>query len=302
MKITSESNFAAEKEVVQTFLSGLAKVERDYNDVIKVQEDEMADLKYEGWTDIVGQTIKSRGEYLKNNDFNTIDTDIKTGSFKEMKANAESLLNELQVCINSKAKIATAEQEMKDATYQEKVNINQGLSYQTGAQGAVYSYQTKYKQPAYNDAKAKKEEGEREFDNGVTNAQAYVEKFPDFHFRAVKSNGNSQGNSPSKRSEVAENFDYDDLREHMYMLFDVGIGPYVPITYGDTTIYLVKMGNDSYALCSTVDTSTSPATGTPINDVRFTQAQVTPQTDNYNGFQHTYPEVEAACVDYFASL
>ena len=205
MVITENSNFAAEKEVVQTFKNGLNACESSFNGTIKPLQSDMTSITFSTFSDIVGQTIKSRVDYLKDNDFNVIESDITGGSFNGMQKNTDALLNELQVCINSKAKIESAEQEMKDATYQEKVNINQGLSYQTGAQGAVYSYQTKYKQPAYNNAKAKKEEGEREFANGIKYANEYIAKYPTFHFNGT--HGESGGESAA--ATAASGYQYD---------------------------------------------------------------------------------------------
>jgi len=299
MVITENSNFTAEKEVVQTFKNGLNTCESNFNGTIKSLHSDMTSITFSTFSDIVGQTIKGRVDYLKDNDFKVIETDFAGGSFNAMQKNTDALLNELQVCINSKAKIESAEQEMKNAEYYDTVQVE--LPNGKKKDEKVL----KRRQPAYNDAKAKKEEGEREFANGIKYANEYIKEYANIHFLGTHGNSNPQTQAQeapttSKRDEVAENFDYDFLREHMYMIFDPGLGQYVPITYGDTTIYLVKMGNDSYALCATVDTSTTPTTGTPINDVRFTHAQVSPQTENYNGFQHTYPEVEAACVDYFS--
>ena len=201
MEITRDSDFESAKAVVQALIDGLIKCETTFKGTIVTKQDAIKNIAFTGFDDSVGQTFKTRINDLKTGEFKCLEDDFQSGGFKELQTNAKALLNEIQVCINSKAKIAQAEEEMKAATYTERQNINWGLSYQGGVSGPDYKTVTKYRQPAYNNAKAKKEEGEREFDNGVKYANEYIKKFPEIHFTG-KSSNNEQGKT-DQASEAA---------------------------------------------------------------------------------------------------
>ena len=200
MVITENSNFAAEKEVVQTFKNGLNTCESNFNGTIKSLHSDMTSITFSTFSDIVGQTIKGRVDYLKDNDFKVIETDFAGGSFNAMQKNTDALLNELQVCINSKAKIESAEQEMKNAEYYDTVQVE--LPNGKKKDEKVL----KRRQPAYNDAKAKKEEGEREFANGIKYANEYIAKYPTFHF---KGSGDGSSGDTAAGATTASGYQYD---------------------------------------------------------------------------------------------
>ena len=195
MHISKESNFASEKEVVQTFLDGLNTCESTFNSSIKPLHDEIRSIKFESWPDIAGQTFKGRIDYLSDKDFTVIETDFSGGAFKSMKVNTESLITELQNCIDNKKAIADAKKAQDDATYTEKVNINQGLSYQGGVNGPDYKYVTKYRQPAYKNAV-----------DAEKTATTNLDTDPNFHFSGATSG------STSSQAAIEESNNNDSQR------------------------------------------------------------------------------------------
>ncbi len=292
MEITRESDFGAAKEVVQQLIDGLNKCDTTFKGTIIKKQDTIKNIAFSGFDDSVGQTFKTRITDLKTGEFKSLEDDFEGGGFKELEKNAKALLNEIQVCINSKAKIAQAEKEMDDAEYYDTVQIE--LPNGKKKDEKVL----KRKQPAYNDAKAKKEEGEREFDNGVKYANVYIKEFPNIHFTGVKSNqdasadnsekDSSQKTQKSKKDIVKENFDYEALRESMHDLFMWGVFS-ATIEYNGQYIYVKDISGGSGREFGFVDGRGQQIPGTPT----FTKAQVS--------YADSYPAVEQAAINYFAS-
>ena len=305
MEITRESDFGAAKEVVQQLIDGLNKCETTFKGSIVTKQDTIKNLAFSGFDDSVGQAFKDRITDLKTGEFKALEDDFEGGGFKELEANAKALLNEIQVCINSKKKIAEAEEAMEKAwewTSQyvgfDASNPNWAPSYQGGQQGSYKSVRQK-KQPDYNNAEAKKKEGEAELENGVKYANVYINKFPTIHFtgtqaeteqaKTEETSSAASTKKKSKRDEVAENFDYEALRDNIKNdLFMWGIFS-ATIEYNGQYIYLKDISGGcgkAFGLC---DGYGQQIPGTPT----FTKAEVTTNT--------TYPAVEKAAIDYFAS-
>ena len=206
MEITKDSDFASAKTFVQTFIDGLNKCDTTFKGSIINKQDAISNITFSGFDDPVGQTFKDRITDLKTGEFKSLEEDFEGGGFKELEKNAKALLNEIQVCINSKKKIAEAEEAMEKAwewTSQyvgfDASNPNWAPSYQGGQQGSYKSVRQK-KQPDYNNAEAKKKEGEAELENGVKYANIYIKEFPNIHFTG---NSNAESSSQSEETTAA---------------------------------------------------------------------------------------------------
>ena len=288
MNITRESDFESAKATVQTLIDGLKQCETTFKGVIVNKQDAIKNIAFSGFDDSVGQTFKTRINDLKTGEFQSLENDFEGGGFKALQTNADKLMNEIQVCINSKKKIAEAEQEIKAAEYYETVQTE--LPNGKKKDNQVLHY----RQPAHKNAEAKKEEGEREFDNGVKYANEYIKLFPEIHFTGAKSSEESaeevsSSSGSSKRDAVAENFDYEALTENMHDLFMWGIFS-ATIEYNGHTIYVKDISGGSgreFAFC---DGYGQQIPGTPT----FTKAEVS--------YADSYPVVAEAAIDYFASL
>ena len=78
MVITVDSNFAADKETVQTFLTGLSSVQSDFNGKIKPEHDTIRGISCESWPDVVGQSFKARIKELSDNLYSILASRLDT--------------------------------------------------------------------------------------------------------------------------------------------------------------------------------------------------------------------------------
>ena len=226
MNITKESNYSAEKEVVQTFMDGLGTIEKKFNGTIKDEHSTITSLTFNSWTDIVGQTIKGRTAYLKDNDFKVIETDFEGGSFQKLKTNTSSLLNELQVCINSKAKIDAINAKIAELPAQVVVgtkevwdNPDWRPSYQggTGGTSSKHTENVYGKNPEITKLEGERSEREAELDNGIKYANTYIKEYANIHFLGTHGNNKPQTQEQAVVEEVVEEEPFDE--EAAYIKF-----------------------------------------------------------------------------------
>ena len=252
MRISRDSNYAADKDTVQTFLSGLGTVQSTFNSSIKSQQEVITSLSFESWTDEVGQSLKARIKHLKDNDFNTIESDITGGAFQSMKNNAQSLINSLDDCIKEKTNIENATQKMKDAEYTEWVEVERP----NGKKEKVS--QLRRRQPDYNNAQTEKDEAEKALDNAIETSNNLIDKFPTFHFNgSVSSDGDTtatatttsmpKGTSKTQDGMVlVDEFAYTDEfndTHNVQMLIDPKTGNRIVVTE-DGYMYVVTRDVD----------------------------------------------------------
>ena len=194
MVITVDSNFAADKETVQTFLTGLSSVQSDFNGKIKPEHDTIRGISCESWPDVVGQSFKARIKELSDNEFQALENDISGGSFQNMKTNASNLVEALQSCIDYKAAIENELLVQKYMTYEEKVETKKA----TATTKAEYKTVTKHRQPEYDNAIKAEAEARKNLDAAVETCNTLIGKFPSFHFSGSASGDSGAGDAAAQ--------------------------------------------------------------------------------------------------------
>ena len=239
--------------------------------------------KATGWADDVGVAFNANVDTCISA-MDTMSTTVNGGAFNQMisgAANAQTYAKEVIRLKN-----------LKSDYYRYRSNLDKDSD----------NYSTRYSHYT-----SLIENCDTHIKGNLDGCNAEIDKMPSYHFEGAAaasdsgggtggndSGGDSGGaNNDAKRAEVAEKFDRDCIREHMGQLFDMGVGCYVTVEYGGEVVYIKKVGNDSYAICD--------YSGQPLSDARFTHSEVTPADATYVDGVATYPAVEEACIDYFAS-
>ena len=282
MHISRSSNFSAELDKVKAFYDGLGKIDSTYKGTIVPIQDKITGFSCSSWTDNVGDQMLTLVKGIKESEIVTLDDNQTIGGFKQLVDNTVALKDALGNCVTCEAQIKRDESTMASEARKRK-------------EGEGYS-------SLYYSAKSDKENTETQLNGLIETANTLIGNYPNIHFNGAgfqldgaqqesqEDSGAeeaSQDDFEAKRQKAAEMCDFEWMRENMYFLYDTGLGCSIAVTCGDMgSVYLIKDGN-TVRMC---DMARNPIPNTPT----FTLDQVAQG-------KASYPEVESAVAEYFAS-